>query len=67
MTQAPERPKTPHQDAVPRVAQCSPAVHAFYGDGESARAVARAKSRDGVFYTAQECPACSGWRLRRLS
>ena len=32
-----------------------------------AEAVARAKSRDGLFYVARKCAACSGWRLRRLS
>jgi len=47
-------------------AQCSPKVHGFYGTQEQADAVARAKSRDGLFYVARKCAACSGWRLRRL-
>jgi hypothetical protein len=42
-------------------------VHAFYGTEDQADAVARAKSRDGLFYVAKKCPACSGWRLRRLA
>jgi hypothetical protein len=47
--------------------QCSARVHAFYGEEEQAEAVARAKSRNGLFFVAEKCPACSGWRLRRLS
>jgi hypothetical protein len=54
------------QAAYHETAQCSPRVHAFYGTQDQADAVARAKSRDGLFYVARKCPACSGWRLRRL-
>ena len=50
-----------------RTAQCSSRVHTFYGTQEQADAVARAKSRDGMFFVARKCLACSGWRLRRLS
>jgi hypothetical protein len=48
-------------------AQCSPGVHTFYGSDLDARAIAHAKSRDGLFYLAEKCSACSGWRLRRVS
>ena len=48
-------------------AQCSARVHTFYATGEHAEAVARAKSRDGHFYVARKCAACSGWRLVRIS
>jgi hypothetical protein len=48
-------------------AQCSTAVHRFYASDEDANAIARAKSRDGLFYVAVKCSACSGWRLRRVS
>ncbi|MGZ4436893.1 MAG: hypothetical protein ACXVWU_12580 [Nocardioides sp.] len=48
-------------------AQCSPGVHTFYAGAEQATAIARAKSRDGLFYVAQKCTACSGWRLKRVS
>ena len=54
------------QAAYHDTAQCSPRVHAFYGSQDQADAVARAKSRDGLYYVARKCPACSGWRLRRL-
>ncbi len=47
--------------------QCAPSVHAFYGSNEHADAIARAKSRDGLFYVARKCSACSGWRLVRVS
>lgn len=49
------------------VAQCSPRVHTFFGTQESAEAVARARSQDGMFFVARKCQACSGWRLVRLS
>ena len=48
-------------------AQCSPGVHTFYASELDARAIAHAKSRDGLFYLAQKCTACSGWRLRRVA
>jgi hypothetical protein len=48
-------------------AQCSPGVHTFYASDMDARAIAHAKSRDGLFYLAEKCAACSGWRLRRVS
>jgi hypothetical protein len=48
-------------------AQCSPGVHTFYASELDARAIAHAKSRDGLFYLAQKCAACSGWRLRRVA
>jgi hypothetical protein len=47
--------------------QCSPTVHTFYGAADTAEAVARARSRDGMFFVARKCQACSGWRLVRLS
>ena len=47
-------------------AQCSPTVHTFYGSAEHADAIARAKSRDGLYYVANKCSACSGWRLKKL-
>ncbi len=50
-----------------KTARCSPQVHAFYGSAEHAGAVARAKSRDGLFFVAKKCSACAGWRLHRLS
>lgn len=65
MAQAAQEPNTARV-AFSKTVQCSPRVHAFYGAQEQADAVARAKSRDGQFYVAQKCPACSGWRLRRL-
>ncbi len=49
------------------IAQCSPSVHTFYASSEIAEAIARAKSRDGKFYLASKCDACSGWRLKRIS
>ncbi|QWZ09658.1 hypothetical protein KRR39_07940 [Nocardioides panacis] len=48
-------------------AQCSPGVHTFYANNLDARAIAHAKSRDGLFYLAEKCSACSGWRLRRVA
>ncbi len=48
-------------------AQCSPGVHTFYASDLDARAIAHAKSRDGLFFLAEKCSACSGWRLRRVS
>ena len=51
----------------PRVVQCSPRVHTFFGAQDSAEAVARARSQDGMFFVARKCQACSGWRLVRLS
>jgi hypothetical protein len=42
-------------------------VHVFYASADDAKAIANAKSRDGLFYVAQKCTACSGWRLRRVS
>ena len=48
-------------------AQCAPGVHTFYPDADQASAIARAKSRDGLFYVAQKCTACAGWRLKRVS
>ena len=53
--------------AYPTVGQCSPGVHTFYADHEQAAGIARAKSRDGLFYVARKCSACSGWRIKRLS
>ena len=50
----------------PRVAQCSPRVHTFYGTQTTAEAVARARSQDEMFFVARKCQACSGWRLVRL-
>jgi hypothetical protein len=50
-----------------KTVRCSAAVHTFSATRETADAVARAKSRDGLFYVARECPACSGWRLVRVS
>lgn len=49
------------------VPQCSPRVHTFFGAQDSAEAVARARSQDGMFFVARKCQACSGWRLVRLS
>ena len=51
----------------PRVPQCSPRVHTFFGAQSSAEAVARARSQGDTFYVARKCQACSGWRLVRLS
>jgi hypothetical protein len=48
-------------------AQCSPQVHVFHASCDDAEAVAKAMSRDGQFYVACKCAACSGWRLRRVS
>jgi hypothetical protein len=48
-------------------AQCSPWVHKFYASFDTADAVARAKSCHGQYFVARKCPACSGWRLERLS
>lgn len=48
-------------------AQCSPGVHTFYASEMDAKAMAHAKSRDGLFYLTEKCSACSGWRLRRVS
>ena len=48
-------------------AQCSQAVHTFYASDMDARAIAHAKSRDGLFFLTEKCSACSGWRLRRIS
>ncbi len=45
-------------------AQCSPGVHTFYASDLDARAIAHAKSRDGLFFLAEKCSACSGWRLQ---
>ncbi len=50
-----------------KTARCSSSVHAFYAEEETAAAVARAKSRNGKFYVAERCTACSGWRLVRIS
>ena len=66
MAQSVEEPRAAGAAHHP-VARCSPAVHTFYGAQDQADAVARAKSRDGLFYVARKCAACSGWRLRRLS
>jgi hypothetical protein len=48
-------------------AQCSAAVHTFYADQEQAQVIARARSREGMFFVPQKCTACSGWRLKRVS
>ncbi|MGZ4427433.1 MAG: hypothetical protein ACXVXC_15090 [Nocardioidaceae bacterium] len=48
-------------------AQCSPRVHTFYASVDDAQAIARARSRDGAYYVARKCTACSGWRLKRIS
>ena len=48
-------------------AQCSPGVHTFYASVLDAKAMAHARSRDGLFYVTEKCSACSGWRLRRIS
>ena len=48
-------------------AQCSSRVHTFYASDTDAKAIAHAKSRDGLFYLAEKCAACTGWRLRRVS
>lgn len=48
------------------IAQCSARVHTFYASQEHAEAVAKAKSRDGLFYVGRKCPACSGWRIIRI-
>ncbi len=50
-----------------KTVRCSANVHTFYASHETAEAVARAKSRDGLFFVARECHACSGWRLVRIS
>lgn len=47
-------------------AQCSSRVHKFYATRENAEAVAKAKSRDGQYYVARKCLACSGWRISRV-
>lgn len=54
-----------HYDITP--GQCSPGVHHYYATQEQAQASARAKSRDGKFYSTRKCPACTGWRLVRRS
>jgi len=48
-------------------AQCAPGVHTFYADEEQAQVIARARSREGMFFVPVKCSACSGWRLRRVS
>jgi hypothetical protein len=64
---AQERPVPVIGRTDPRLSQCSPRVHTFFGAQESAEAVARARSQDDLFFVARKCHACSGWRLVRLS
>ena len=48
-------------------ATCSPRVHTFYASDMDAKAIAHSKSRDGLFFLAEKCAECTGWRLRRVS
>ena len=48
-------------------ARCSSGVHTFFASDLDARAIAHARSRDGLFFLAEKCHACSGWRLRRIT
>jgi hypothetical protein len=48
-------------------AQCASSVHTYYADQDQALVIARARSREGMFFVPVKCSACSGWRLKRVS